>query len=253
MSRTATMTTPNLHQAGIKRRADDTLDDEQRFAKRFNLLNIGRPPPPPSPPRKPQLNSPVDHPSKLYIPVSTNSPAPTTTTAPPPSAPTSEPDAMPIDDTPHRIYIHDLDAEVASCSPPSEPQLVFLPDIERHFARIPSHILRGAGAATDNSGKELVLYETPGAEGGRSQEQDLVRRAMEETRRRKREEWGRRARQTWKGEGTETAHGFGGEDWGDGVGEEGRDEGAEARVMGWGEIRDREEGEEEDGDAMDIG
>ena len=26
---------------GLKRQADDTLDDEQRFAKRFNLLNLG--------------------------------------------------------------------------------------------------------------------------------------------------------------------------------------------------------------------
>lgn len=26
---------------GVKRQADDSLDDEQRFAKRFNLLTLG--------------------------------------------------------------------------------------------------------------------------------------------------------------------------------------------------------------------
>lgn len=29
---------------GVKREADDSLDDDQRFAKRFDLLNIGMSP-----------------------------------------------------------------------------------------------------------------------------------------------------------------------------------------------------------------
>ncbi|PNS17980.1 Oxysterol-binding isoform B [Sphaceloma murrayae] len=237
MSRTATMTLPQHAHAGVKRPADDSLDDEQRFAKRFNLLNI------------------VDNPSKLYIPVPSHNgyqPSPLAPSAVGPPE-TTDPDTMPVDDTAHRVFIHDLDAELASESD-SGPSLVFLPDIEKHLTRIPHRLLRPD--SRDGQGKELVLYDTGGAQG--SEEQDLVRRAMEETRRRKREEWERRTRQTFDKEGvTETAHGFGGEEWA-GRGE--RDEKAEARAMGWGEIVDRMEGdegvqeaEEQDVDAMDIG
>ncbi|KAF4548277.1 Hypothetical protein D9617_29g006530 [Elsinoe fawcettii] len=250
------MSTP-LPKAGTKRPAPNDLDDEQRFTKRFNLLNL------------------IDQPSHLYIPVQPASTPPHHLSPSP--APSPDPgtgtDTMAIDDTPSRIYIHDLAAELSSLPPDSSTEsLIFLPDIERRLNRIPSFLLRPD--KEEKQGKELVLYHTDPSPG--KGEGDIVRRAIEETRRRKREELeSGRERQTWErgGEG-EIAHGFGGEEWGHGtradeedtgipIGRSGgyaaREEDVEqsrARREGWGEIGDDEESQwkddDEDPDAMDI-
>ncbi|KAF2155793.1 hypothetical protein K461DRAFT_274825 [Myriangium duriaei CBS 260.36] len=210
-----TMFTPPT---GIKRRADDALDDEQRFTKRFNLLNI------------------VDNPSKLYIPVDTrstydNDPTDSTTTA----SPLPESDGMAIDDTPHRVYVHDLDAELAAIEAEEERDranhLIFIPDIEQALAVVPKYMLRDH--TRDNQGKELVLYGT--SEGStESDEQDVVRRAIMDTKRRAREQWSRQREEAGHDYAVETAHGFG---VGDYVEEEPHSQGALAEV---------------DEDAMDI-
>ncbi|KAF2224320.1 hypothetical protein BDZ85DRAFT_100305 [Elsinoe ampelina] len=159
--------------AGTKRSAPSDLDDEQRFTKRFNLLNL------------------IDQPSRLYIPVpsqsqpqhlspsqqpthlssfSSNGPLPSnlpsSSSAHPPCPPThpaSEPNDTPlmaIDETPSRIYIHDLDAELTSLPPDvNTPQLIFLPDIERQLSRVSPFLLRPS-PAEENKGKELVLYSS---------------------------------------------------------------------------------------------
>lgn len=151
------MATTTTH-AGVKRPADDSLDDEHRFTKRFNLLNIRKLPPYHAP--HPSLTNliTVDNPSKLYIPIANND------NVPPPPRPHT-PDGMAIDDTPHRVYVHDLDAEVASIDAEEAAlaetkRLVFLPDIERALAAAPARVLREQ-PALGTRGKELVLYRAP--------------------------------------------------------------------------------------------
>ena len=89
---------------------------------------------------------------------------------------------MQLDDRPDRVYIHDLDAELASDSDSDSEKLIFLPDIEKKFSRIPQQVLTGGG----DGSQELVLYSVPKSlsvdEG-----QDSVRKAIIEARARARE------------------------------------------------------------------
>ena len=93
---------------------------------------------------------------------------------------------MPIDDTPHRVYIHDLDAELANVSDAetNEERIVFLPDIERRLAKLPKHLLsqeKGKKDGEEAKSQEMVLYSVP-----RSisipEEEDSVRKAILESR-----------------------------------------------------------------------
>lgn len=112
----------------------------------------------------------------------------------------SEPshDDMQVDDTSHRVYIGDLDAEIADIEA-HEPRerLIFLPDIEKHFSRIPLGVLlAGEDSKPDDSPEEqqLVLYDVPKsltvAEG-----HDSVRKAIIEARRRAQDKAAAEARQ----------------------------------------------------------
>ncbi|KAH8725315.1 hypothetical protein GQ44DRAFT_739773 [Phaeosphaeriaceae sp. PMI808] len=178
---------------GTKRPADTTLENDQRLSKRFDLLNL------------------VDqNGTRLYIPVPGSSypPPPTTTNTntntaanpnlppnqtpphPPPPPPRSpSPSTMHIEDTPHRIYIHDLAAELSDDSDSESSLPIFLPDIEKHLSRIPAHVLRGTGepgvpqASAEN---QLVVYRVPTSLSV-PEEKDGVRRAIVEARRRARE------------------------------------------------------------------
>lgn len=133
-------------------------------------------------------------------------------------------DSMHIDDTRNRIYIHNLDAEVAeieASEPPTE-RLIFLPDIEKHFSRIPSQVLTNRRGSVDSNheGQELVLYSVPKSLT-LDEEQDSVRKAIGEARERareraaevekaRREEMERRySHDAGDGEVVETAHGYG--------------------------------------------
>lgn len=129
---------------------------------------------------------------------------------------------MQVDSTRDRVYIHDLDAELASDSDtdPDVAPLIFLPDIEARLSRLPKHVLnpdpvRGAG------NQELVLYSAPRSltvdEG-----HDAVRKAIVEARQRAHERSVEEAREKDMGArygekvgaesgsvaGTETAHGY---------------------------------------------
>ncbi|KAJ2904090.1 hypothetical protein MKZ38_008901 [Zalerion maritima] len=118
-----------------------------------------------------------------------------------PGTSTLEENTMRLDDTPHKVYIYDLDAELASSdSDDSEhrhhhhsSRMAFLPDIEKHLraTRIPKAVLRpddqGMYAGRDAKGMQLVLYDEPRSlslpEG-----KDSVRRAILDARRRARED-----------------------------------------------------------------
>ncbi|KAL8776622.1 MAG: hypothetical protein Q9213_008195 [Squamulea squamosa] len=139
---------------GQKRRADDNLESEQRLSKRFNLLNL-------------------DHNGKLYVPVQRN-------------ASTRSPDqneSMQLDETKDKVYIHNLDAELADLES-DEEKPIYLPDIEKKLTKIPRSVLTGRNPPITNN--QMVLYNVPSSLSI-PQEQDNVRRAIIESRTRARE------------------------------------------------------------------
>ena len=159
---------------------------------------------------------------------------------------------MQLDDTKHRVYIHNLDEELAdidsNSSSEDDEKLIFLPDIEKKLGKIPKHLLTegnnsSSSSSSNNFGKpqgrqELVLYSVPSSLTV-PEERDSVRKAILEARHRAQEAAVRDAerlaarKKVPYGEAvgddvdTETAHGYGVEEY------------AEEEV--------------EDPDAMDIG
>ncbi|KAI5210451.1 hypothetical protein E4T39_00093 [Aureobasidium subglaciale] len=193
---TATATAPpsatNLLR-GVKRTADDSFDDDHRFAKRFNLLNLAN-----------------GH-DKLYIPVTSRPQLQSNLPRPPPAE-----EHMQLDDTKHRVYIHNLDDELADIES-DEEKLIFLPDIEKKFNAIPKHILMGEKKDTH---QELVLYSLPPSLSVPI-EQDNVRKAILEARQRAKEKAiNTVALSSGTADGTppeeqiETAHGYDSPDYG---------------------------------------
>ena len=163
---------------GQKREAEDDLESEQRLAKRFNLLNLGK-----FLRSNPKVFSDrfIDQNGKLYIPVQA--------TPQPPRPPVRRSrsnafsDSMNMDDSRDRIFIHNLDDELADLSS-DEEKLIFLPDIEKRFTKIPSAVL--ASDAPPRTGNEVILYSVPSSITV-PQEQDNVRKAIIESRERARE------------------------------------------------------------------
>lgn len=155
----ASTATPTSSPRGLKRTADDSFDDDHRFAKRFNLLNLAN-----------------GH-DKLYIPVSSRPQLQCGLSQPPPLE-----EHMQLDDTKDRVYIHNLDDELADIES-DEEKLIFLPDIEKKFNTIPRHILIGE---KKDSNQELVLYNLPPSLSV-PVEQDNVRKAILEARQRAKE------------------------------------------------------------------
>ncbi|RMZ66673.1 hypothetical protein GMOD_00002032 [Pyrenophora seminiperda CCB06] len=169
---------------GKKRPAESSLEHEQRLSKRFDLLNLDQ------------------NGTRLYIPV----PGSTDATLPrPPASPTSGPDplafvsgrhskrdrkprpcrpqddAMDVQDTPHRVYISDLSAELSDIES-DEENPIFLSDIEKHLSKIPRHVLLGPDPKpTENN--QVVLYNVP-ASLTVPEAQDNVRKAIVEARQR---------------------------------------------------------------------
>lgn len=93
---------------------------------------------------------------------------------------------MQLDDTKDRVYIHNLDEEVADIES-EEEKLVFLPDIEKKLGmvgKIPKSVLLGEGHPS--TGNEMVLYSVPSSLSV-PEEQDKVRKAIIESRARARE------------------------------------------------------------------
>ena len=95
---------------------------------------------------------------------------------------------MQLDDTKHKVYIYDLDAELSdSESSSDEGKLIFLPDIQKHLreTRIPPRILANSEGELAGNNLQLVLYNVPSSLTV-PEEQDSVRRAILETRARAR-------------------------------------------------------------------
>lgn len=90
---------------------------------------------------------------------------------------------MQLDDSKHKIYIHNIDDELSSDESDSEPgKLIFLPDIEKRLraTRIPPPIL--ANKDGELAGMQMVLYHDPKSLTV-PEEHDAVRKAIIETRR----------------------------------------------------------------------
>ena len=129
---------------------------------------------------------------------------------------------MQVEDTPHRVYIHDLAAELSDTESDSETP-IFLSDIEKHLSRIPRGLLLGPPPKPTEH-NQVVLYNVPSSLSV-PVAQENVRKAIVEARQRIRE------RQV------------------SGVVELGR--GWEGGVAGSGEMEE-EDGGDGDGDAMDL-
>lgn len=123
-------------------------------------------------------------------------------------------DSMQVDDTRDRVYVHDLDAELADVDT-EERGLVFLPDIEQYFSKLPKQVL-AQKKDNDHEGQELVLYSVPKSLTV-EEDRDSVRKAILEARQRARDKAAEDARQhdmnARYGQGglaevTETAHGY---------------------------------------------
>ncbi|KEQ98970.1 hypothetical protein AUEXF2481DRAFT_26207 [Aureobasidium subglaciale EXF-2481] len=198
---------------GVKRTADDSFDDDHRFAKRFNLLNLGissRIVPSHQQCADTCLLRPANGHDKLYIPVTSRPQLQSSLPRPP------EDEHMQLDDTKHRVYIHNLDDELADIES-DEEKLIFLPDIEKKLNAIPKHILMGEKKDTH---QELVLYSLPPSLSVPI-EQDNVRKAILEARQRAKEKAiNTVALSSGTADGTppeeqiETAHGYDSPDYG---------------------------------------
>jgi hypothetical protein len=119
---------------------------------------------------------------------------------------------MQLDDSKHKVYIYDLDAELSDSGDSDDGKLVFLPDIEKHLreSRIPPSIMANSeGELAGNN--QLVLYTVPSSLTV-PEEQDSVRKAIIEARARS------RAKQEEKGQvnvpiGHAAANGIDVRDW----------------------------------------
>lgn len=169
-TRADVMSTQTEPHRGHKRPASETLDSEQRLSKRFNLLNI-------------------DSNGKLYIPVAASSSAADSTPPLDPSssrsttAKSQDDDWMQLEDTKDKVYIYDLDKELAELES-DEENPIFIPDIEKHLTKIPKHVLMSTGRELETTAdNQLVLYSVP-ASLSVPEEKDSVRKAIIEARQR---------------------------------------------------------------------
>ncbi|KAK8061433.1 hypothetical protein PG994_007799 [Apiospora phragmitis] len=105
-----------------KRKAES--QDNERLSKRLSLLNL-------------EQNG-----HKLYVPVESPHLRPAETTDSLKQIPES--DEMELDNSKHKVYIYDLDAELSDGGESDDGKLVFLPDIQKHLrqSRIPLPSLR---------------------------------------------------------------------------------------------------------------
>ena len=113
---------------------------------------------------------------------------------------------MHLDDSKHKVYIYDLDAELSdSESSSDEGRLVFLPDIGKHLreTRIPPQVLANSEGELAGNNLQLVLYNVPSSLTV-PEEQDSVRRAIVETRARARARQEQRRLQDTRDARTET-------------------------------------------------
>jgi hypothetical protein len=90
---------------------------------------------------------------------------------------------MEVEDTSDRVYIYDLDKELAE-SESDDERPIFIPDIEKHLlARIPRHVLVGNDAREAAKNMQMILYQAPTSLTV-APDKDNVRRAIIEARKR---------------------------------------------------------------------
>lgn len=163
-----------------KRKTDDDLGSEQRLAKRFHLLSLGIP--------KHQITA--EDIQRVQRTLEKNGEF--VDELRPPELPrlrrsrsNAFSDTMNVDDSRDRIFIHNLEDELADLSS-DEEHPIFIPEIERKLNMLPKVLLR-----PDNPqrlGNELVLYEVPSSLTIPI-EQDSTRKAIIESRRRAQEQF----------------------------------------------------------------
>ncbi|KAI0187835.1 hypothetical protein EV127DRAFT_343765 [Xylaria flabelliformis] len=164
----------------MRKRKAETQENE-RLSKRLSLLNL-------------EKNG-----HKLYVPVegsaSQSLPKHPGYSNPVQSSPSSASmpvdDSMQLDNTKHKVYIYDLDAELSSADENSQDRVIFLPDIEKHLCRpsIPPAVFannEGRLAGHDINDMQMVLYSEPSSLTV-PREHDSVRKAILEARARARE------------------------------------------------------------------
>jgi len=147
--------------SSVKRRAQDDLEGEQRLAKRFDLLNL-------------------DHDGKRYIPIQSRS-SNSTSSQPLHNAAVDSNDYMQVEDTKDKVYIFDLNEELAEVES-GEDTPVFIPDIEKHLMKLPKSVLIGDDIKAA-ANKQMILYRPPPSFTVPT-DKDSVRKAIIETRRR---------------------------------------------------------------------
>ncbi|KAK5092195.1 hypothetical protein LTR70_005850 [Exophiala xenobiotica] len=100
-----------------------------------------------------------------------------------------EDDYMPVDDTPDRIWVHDLDAEIAEieAEEAKERDRVQLSEAGNQYAKIPDHLLKQNSKVDDPaSNMQMILYRDP-ISISVPEEDDAVRKTIVEARRRMRD------------------------------------------------------------------
>ncbi|EXJ78313.1 hypothetical protein A1O3_09474 [Capronia epimyces CBS 606.96] len=182
-----------IHFTG-KRRAEDDLESQSSISSHFKKLRLNHAVPQ-------SLASPQISPTTVsFRPQSADVDArPTLATHPPLQHDSSAPFRMPtiadtdfmtVDDTPHRVIISDLDAEIAQieADEAAATSAVFLPDIDKKVSSIPSRVLHHRAPTTppQNFNTALVLYREPSSIGV-PEERDVVRKAIVAARARARE------------------------------------------------------------------
>ncbi|KAK8132543.1 hypothetical protein PG999_000716 [Apiospora kogelbergensis] len=156
---------PPITQRNMRKRKAESQDNE-RLSKRLSLLNL-------------EQNG-----QKLYVPVESPHLRPTEANS---LKQIPESDEMELDNSKHKVYIYDLDAELSDSGESDDGKLVFLPDIQKHLRqnrRIPPSIL--ANRDGELAGMQMVLYSEPTSLTV-PEEQDSVRKAIIESRARLRQ------------------------------------------------------------------
>lgn len=85
---------------------------------------------------------------------------------------------MNVDDSRDRIYIANIDDELADIES-DEEKMVFIPDIEKRLMKIPKSVLYGKESSS--AGNEVVLYGVPESLSV-PPDKDIVRKAIIESR-----------------------------------------------------------------------
>lgn len=160
------------HHIVRKRGADDAFESQSGISNHFKKLRLSKT-------TRPPVTLPLlltlryaDHAPRIY-----EIPRPGAS-----SEPAIDADYMPVDETPSKIYIHDLAAEIAEIEA-SEPRDFFLADVDKKVSAIPATLLQGS---TADPAMQLVLYREPSSISV-PEEEDAVRKAIVDARRRVRE------------------------------------------------------------------